>query len=86
MLCTRVNFVRIEFTRRSEIKILPHKQSENPLRLREIQEFYRLNKAEFYPLKRNLKFHSRHKILKFPQKSSCLSVNLKFRLSAKLRV
>lgn len=72
--------MRIEFTRRSEIKILPHKQSENPLRLREIQEFYRLNKAEFYPLKRNLKFHSRHKILKFPQKSSCLSVNLKFRL------
>lgn len=49
MLYTRVNFVRIEFTRRSEIKILPHKQSENPLRLREIQEFYRLNKVEFYP-------------------------------------
>ena len=69
MLCTRVNFVRIEFTRRSEIKILPHKQSENPLRLREIQEFYRLNKAEFYPLKRNLKFHSRQRILKFPQKN-----------------
>ena len=49
MLYTRVNFVRIEFTRRSEIKILPHKQCENPLRLREIQEFYRLNKVEFYP-------------------------------------
>lgn len=86
MLCTRLDFVRVDFTRRSEIKILPHKQSENPLRLREIQEFYRLNKAEFYPLKRNLKFHSRHKILKFPQKSSRLSVNLKFRLSTKLRV
>ena len=65
--------MRIEFTRRSEIKILPHKQSQNPLHLREIQEFYRLNKAEFYPLKRN-------------QKSSRLSANLKFRLSTKLRV
>ncbi|WP_299086495.1 hypothetical protein [uncultured Campylobacter sp.] len=35
--------------------------------LREVKEFYRSNKAEFYPLTRNLKFHSRHKILKFPQ-------------------
>ena len=68
MLRARVNFVRVNFIRRAEIKILPHKQSKNPLRLREIQEFYRLNKAEFYPLNRNLKFHSRHKILKFPQK------------------
>jgi len=78
--------VRIEFIRRAEIKILPHKQSENPLRLREIQEFYRSSKAEFCPLTRNPKFHPRHGILKFPQKSSRLSVNLKFRLSAKFRV
>lgn len=69
MLCTRLDFVRIEFIRRAEIKILPHKQSENPLRLRKIQEFYRSNKAEFYTLTRNLKFYSRHKILKFLQKN-----------------
>ena len=67
MLCSRLDFVRVDFIRHAEIKILPHKQSENPLRLREIQEFYRLNKAEFYPLTRNLKFHSRQRILKFPQ-------------------
>ena len=47
---------------------LPQKQSQNPLCLREIQEFYRISKAKFYPLTRNLKFHSRHEILKFPQK------------------
>lgn len=68
MLYTRLDFVRIEFIRRAKIKILPHKQSENPLHLRKIQEFYRSNKAKFYPLMRNLKFHPHHKILKFPQK------------------
>ena len=68
MLRARVNFVQVNFIHHAEIKILPHKQSENPLRLREIQEFYHLNKAEFYPLKRNLKFHSRQRILKFLQK------------------
>jgi len=78
--------VRIEFIHRAEIKILPHKQSENPLRLRKIQEFYRSNKAEFYPLKRNLKFHSRHKILKFPQKIKPLICKFKIPPSAKLRV
>lgn len=64
-----IRFCTSKFFRHAEIKILPYKQSENPLRLREIQEFYRLNKAEFYPLKRNLKFRSRQRILKFPQKN-----------------
>ena len=81
-----IRFCTSKFFHRAEIKILPHKQSKNPLRLREIQEFYRLNKAEFYPLKRNLKFHSRHKILKFPQKIKPLICKFKIPPSAKLRV
>ena len=44
-----IRFCTSKFFHRAEIKILPHKQSENPLLLREIQEFYRLNKVEFYP-------------------------------------
>ena len=47
MLRVRLDFVRVDFIRRAKIKILPHKQSENPLHLRKIQEFYRSNKAEF---------------------------------------
>ena len=40
-----IRFCTSKFFHRAEIKILPHKQSKNSLRLRKIQEFYRSNKA-----------------------------------------
>ena len=47
------------FTAQAKLKSSP--PARNP-------RFWHSNKAEFYPLTRNLKFHPRHRILKFPQK------------------